>query len=314
MTVLFGADISSGTHDFGAFKAAGGEVLIVALGDGLGAGFANPRAPEYARQARAAGLRVGFYHYNRPRRLTQGNVAEEAAWMHELVQRAGGLGPDDPRIVIDIEADTGADDVDIAAFERQLRREVGARFGHEPLLYSFWDFSRRHFQGLGQDLWLAWDRGDRSFGQARARWADTVERAPIGLEIVGWQYLLDGTTTGLSSCDCNVFTDAIFIPRASKALPEEERDMLMFWHGQAIFLDFHGRISPFGLQPGTVEGLLAAGVRVIGGPGDDSELMRMFGEGTEAPPGAAPEYPVDFLERNGWLGSYVEVVRGAPTR
>ena len=302
--MIFGADISSGNHDFAAFKAAGGDVLIISLGDGLGEQFANKRAPEYARKARAAGLRVGFYHYNRPRRLAQGNVGEEAAWMHELVQRAGGLKPGDPRIVIDIETDSGADAVDIAAFERVLRREVRARFGHEPLLYSFFDFSSRHFRGLGQDLWLAWDRGDKSVEQARARFSDTVRRAAFGCRIVGWQYQLDDSTTGLPSCDCNVFTDAIFIPGAPPPLPEEEIEMLMFWHGQAIFLDFHGRISPFGLHPDTVERLAAAGVRIAGRPGDDSELIRMFGTGDEAPPAA--EYPIDFLLRLGVAEQYFE--------
>ncbi len=89
----------------------------------------------------------------------------------------------------------------------------------------------------------------------------------------------------------------------------EDVDILAFWHRGAIFLDFHGRISPHGLRPETVDGLIAAGIRVTGRPGDDSELVRMFGEGLESPPAESIEYPVHLLQRNGWLGDYLAVMR-----
>jgi hypothetical protein len=91
--------------------------------------------------------------------------------------------------------------------------------------------------------------------------------------------------------------------------PAHQTDLRMFWHQAAIFLDFHGRISPHGLTPDTVDGLVAAGVRVVGRPGDNSELMRMFGDGLESPPAEPPEYTGEFLERNGWLGDYFAVAR-----
>ncbi len=96
----------------------------------------------------------------------------------------------------------------------------------------------------------------------------------------------------------------------------EEIYMLMFWHGQAIYLDFHGRISPWGLRPETCDALIAAGVRVVGKPGDDSELFHMFreahaeGERVGPPEGIErPEYPEEFLERNGWLVDFVRAQR-----
>lgn len=112
-----------------------------------------------------------------------------------------------------------------------------------------------------------------------------------------------------------------FLDELSPKKPEpdflkEEIQMLMFWHRQSIFLDFHGRISPWGLHPSTVDGLLAAGVRIVGKPGDDSELFRMFAEqpvsdGTDGGlvGRTPPEYPADFLERNGWLRDYLEATR-----
>ena len=97
--------------------------------------------------------------------------------------------------------------------------------------------------------------------------------------------------------------------------PPMDLDMLMFWHGGAVFLDFHGTISPFGLHPTTVDALLAAGIRVVGRPGDDSELFRMFSsepsEGNVPTP-PAPVYPVDLLEELGVLNEYLEAVRQRP--
>ena len=108
----FFVDVSSpGEVDIAALKAGGCKAVIFKTGDGLGAEFANDVPVRLAPQARDAGLHVGFYHYNRPRRLAQGSVAEEAQWMKDLVDRAGGLRPGiDLRVVMDVEA-TDAPDI-----------------------------------------------------------------------------------------------------------------------------------------------------------------------------------------------------------
>lgn len=180
-------DLSSGQHDFDALKANGFEMVIIALGDGLGQQYANLDAGTYAKQARAAGLRIGFYHYNRPRRLAQGNIAAEAEWIYNLAEQAGGLLPGDCRIIMDIEAETGADAVDIRAFEAQMHDYLAGLFGHEPILYSGWDFAKRHFQNTGRDMWIAWYIPNPSVTAAEQRYEEATTGLP-GVNIIGWQY------------------------------------------------------------------------------------------------------------------------------
>lgn len=209
--MIFGADISSGNHDFRAFRAAGGEFVIISLGDGLGERHANLRAGEFATGAREAGLRVGFYHFNRARRLLQGNVRAEAEWMRELVDRAGGLHPGDLRIAMDIERTIGEDaEPDQTRFMRELRVELQRLFGHDPFLYSGWSWVKeRMWDAPGEmDLWVAWWPGVGSPQEAEARWPET-RPGPAGWTVHMWQYGGDitGGVPGLSSCDVNITPD-----------------------------------------------------------------------------------------------------------
>ena len=98
--------------------------------------------------------------------------------------------------------------------------------------------------------------------------------------------------------------------------PNVELDLFMFWHGPAIFLAFGGRVSPHGLQPKTVDALVAAGIRVAGRPGDDAELMRLFGNVSISAEGSdvvAPEYPTDLLDELEVLDEYLEAVQQRPS-
>ncbi len=231
----FFVDVSSpGDVDFYALKAGGCKAVIFQTGDGLGAAFANDVPARLAPQARAAGLRIGFYHYNRPRRLAQGNIADEARWMKQLVDRAGGLRPGvDLRIVMDVEAPDAQDiAVDIAEFTRQLRDQLRPLFGHEPLLYSGWQYAKDHLGSVSNDLWVAWyPSGGLSFQTAQTRWHENIrDSAELGgLRPVAWQYGGDvaGGVPGVSACDCNIapadiFT-ALLIPSSVQDLPDRTR-------------------------------------------------------------------------------------------
>ena len=209
---VFFVDVSSpGKVDFGQLRASGCDAVFIKTGDGLGEGFANTEAPGLADKARAAGLRIGFYHYNRPRRLAEGKVAKEAEWMHELVDRAGGLQPGvDIRVIMDVEAPDAKDlAVDVAEFTRRLRVELRSLFGHEPLLYSGWDYANHHLRSVGGDLWVAWyPPGGLPLERARQRWHEVPDgQAQLGqLQPVAWQYGGDvtGGVPGVGKCDTNV--------------------------------------------------------------------------------------------------------------
>jgi hypothetical protein len=174
---------------------------------------------------------VGFYHYNRPRRLAEGNVVDEARWMKELVERAGGLRPGvDLRIVMDVEAESPEDiAVDVAEFARQLRDELRGLFGHEPLLYSGWEYAKQRLGSVGGDIWAAWyPQGGQSFEVARARWPEILrDEAELGqLRPVAWQYGGDvhAGVPGVASCDCNIAPAELFAAMLIPATGERPPD------------------------------------------------------------------------------------------
>jgi GH25 family lysozyme M1 (1,4-beta-N-acetylmuramidase) len=208
----FFVDVSTpGEVDFTALKAGGCKAVLFQTGDGLGEEFANDVPARLAPQARDAGLHIGFYHYNRPRRLGEGRVAEEAQWMKELVDRAGGLRPGiDLRVVMDVESTKDPDlAVDIAEFIRQLRDELRELFGHEPLLYSGWEYAKAHLASIDSDIWVAWfPEGDGSFNMAQNRWHEVVDgQAELGqLRPLAWQYAGDvkNGIPGVARCDASI--------------------------------------------------------------------------------------------------------------
>lgn len=228
----WGIDVSSYRDcDFGAFRAAGGRFVIFAMGDGRG--VADADLGVYVQRARDAGLTIGVYQFDRPRRLTQGNMQEEVDAIVEGIRRGGGLRNGDLRFGMDIEVDVREDAVDIAQFERELRARLQDALQHDPLLYSGWDFARRHFPDLGADLWLSWWPNVGSPEEATQRWTEAAEPPPApGLHVVMWQYGGDvnGGVPGIPACDVNIAPtlDGLVLGGAVPAPAEPLRPIVVF--------------------------------------------------------------------------------------
>ncbi len=115
----------------------------------------DPRFARNWREARAAGICRGAYHYFLPNR----SGAEQAQLFIQTVP----LGPGDLPPVLDVEA---AQFHDVAAMRREVAtwlRLVEAHYGVTPILYSNHGFYRRHLAGHfdGYPLWLAHYEVDR---------------------------------------------------------------------------------------------------------------------------------------------------------
>ncbi len=308
---LHGVDISDyqAGFDVARYARAGHRYIILKASEG--ATWRSRHMPAWRRAAHANGLAlVGLYHF-------LGDNATDA----EVDNFMGSIGSLEQGEVAILDWEAGGSPEQARAW---LER-VEALTGRRPILYSYAPYlAARPTSGLTRwPLWIAaygpndgnehpWPGTDRWVG-----FQSGLGTHPHDGRTIMWQYTSNGSIAAADGrLDVNRFdgTEADLLRLGGTIIdtPKEDADMLMFWHGPAIFLDFHGRISPFGLLPTTVDNLVAAGVRIVGRPGDDSELVRMFGEGTEAPPGEQPEYPVDFLERNGWLGDYVRIVRRMP--
>lgn len=114
-----------------------------------GSGLRDPRFARNWREARAAGLNCGAYHYFQPNRDGQ---SQADLFVGTVPLAVGDLPP-----VLDVES---AHFHDVAAMRREVARWlrlVEAHYGVRPILYSNHSFYRRHLAGHFDDypLWLA---------------------------------------------------------------------------------------------------------------------------------------------------------------
>jgi GH25 family lysozyme M1 (1,4-beta-N-acetylmuramidase) len=311
---LYGVDISDyqAGFDVGAYARAGHRYIILKASEGATWRSREMRGWREAAHTRGLAL-VGLYHFLREN-PTGAEVDNFFASIGSLREREVPI--------LDWEAGGSSEQA------RAWLERVEARTGRRPILYSYAPYLAAHPTAAltRWPLWIAAygsDDGREHPWPGTDRWA-RFESGPGTYPHEGraimWQYSSNGSVAGYGGrLDVNRFdgteADLLRLGGVETQIHEKEDiDMLMFWHGPAIFLDFHGRISPWGLRPETVEGLRAAGVRVMGKPGDDCELFRMFSDfeaanrvGPEGRP--APEYPVEFLERNGWLADFLRSTR-----
>ncbi|HEX8656241.1 MAG TPA: glycoside hydrolase family 25 protein [Hymenobacter sp.] len=114
-----------------------------------GATLRDARFARNWREARAAGVLCGAYHY------FQGN--RDGQTQANLFARTVPLAPGDLPPVLDVEA---ANFHDVAVFRREVARWlrlIEARYGVRPILYSNHSFYQRHLAGHFDNypLWLA---------------------------------------------------------------------------------------------------------------------------------------------------------------
>lgn len=148
-------DISSnnGAHiDFAAVKRDGIDGVWIKATEGLH--YNNPYAERHAREARAAGLRVGFYHYANAHRGNQ--ASDEALHFVSQVRALGGIKRRDLRPVLDLETNQ-QNMAWLPAWSRAWNKIVRDNLKIGPLFYSYGDFIRRMNPSnpIGHGLWLA---------------------------------------------------------------------------------------------------------------------------------------------------------------
>ena len=178
-------DLSNNNHvyDFKKVKATG--VVGVWLKVSEGATFADQDWAGYARRARAAGLRVGGYHYARP---SGPDAKAEAQWFCKLL---GKIQRRDLRPVLDLEVNDGARNLE--GWSREWNAEVWKLSGTLPLFYSYPYFIRnmKATGPIGAGLWLA------SYGPNDGqRWPYMVPKP--WLKAVCHQYTSNGSVKGIT--------------------------------------------------------------------------------------------------------------------
>lgn len=144
-------DLSSnqGSVDFARVKKAGVTGAFLKVSEGRT--WNDPVWSSRARQARAAGLRVGGYHFARP---DLNSAESEAA---HFAKQLGTIRRRDLRPVLDFEQATGFLPSVLEKWARAFNKEFHTRAGLWPILYSYPAYLA-HIQPertIGAGLWLA---------------------------------------------------------------------------------------------------------------------------------------------------------------
>lgn len=191
-----GIDISEfqGEIDFEEVRRSGIEAVYIRVGAGE---YTDEYFAENYERAKAAGLKIGFYHYVTARSVDEGR--RQARFFASL---AAGREPD-MRLAMDFEYFGSLSVSQINAISEAYLDELTALTRREAAIYSDLSNARNIFsRALAEKypLWAAQYGADEP--SANGKWR----------EWVGFQYTDEGRVGGIyGNVDRNIFTEGIFL-------------------------------------------------------------------------------------------------------
>ena len=191
-----GIDISEfqGEIDFEEVRRSGIEAVYIRVGAGE---YTDEYFAENYERAKAAGLKIGFYHYVTARSVEEGR--RQARFFASL---AAGREPD-MRLAMDFEYFGSLSVSQINAISEAYLDELTALTRREAVIYSDLSNTRNIFsRALAEKypLWAAQYGADEP--SANGKWR----------EWVGFQYTDEGRVGGIyGNVDRNIFTEGIFL-------------------------------------------------------------------------------------------------------
>lgn len=191
-----GIDISEfqGEIDFEEVRRSGIEAVYIRVGAGE---YTDEYFSENYERAKAAGLKIGFYHYVTARSVEEGR--RQARFFASL---AAGREPD-MRLAMDFEYFGSLSVSQINAISEAYLDELTALTRREAVIYSDLSNARNIFsRALAEKypLWAAQYGADEP--SANGKWR----------EWVGFQYTDEGRVGGIyGNVDRNIFTEGIFL-------------------------------------------------------------------------------------------------------
>lgn len=191
-----GIDISEfqGEIDFEEVRRSGIEAVYIRVGAGE---YTDEYFAENYERAKAAGMKIGFYHYVTARSVEEGR--RQARFFASL---AAGREPD-MRLAMDFEYFGSLSVSQINAISEAYLDELTALTKREAVIYSDLSNARNIFsRALAEKypLWAAQYGADEP--SANGKWR----------EWVGFQYTDEGRVGGIyGNVDRNIFTEGIFL-------------------------------------------------------------------------------------------------------
>lgn len=194
--LIDGIDVSQwqGNINFQAVREAGIEVVYIRTS--LGSNYTDPYWRQNYQNAKAAGLRVGFYHY-----LTARSVEEAKNQASYFVSVIGDAVPD-CRLAMDFESFGRLDPAQVNAVARTFLQTAEELSGYGMVVYSNANDTVEVFDRTLSvyPLWIAnYGVQTPSGGGSWNNW-------------VGFQYSSTGNVAGISgNVDLDYFTNGIFL-------------------------------------------------------------------------------------------------------
>lgn len=194
---LTGIDISNwqGNVNMAAVKNAGIEVVYCKATESNF--FKDAYAKANYCNAKAQGLKVGFYHFFRG----DTNAKEQANFFINFLREIGADNYD-CKLALDIETAEGVSKYNLTTMCIDFLEEVKRLTGKEVVVYTYTSFANSNLDNRlsKYPLWIA------HYG------VNTPGYNPIWSSWVGFQYTSDGNIAGLSGrIDMNEFTPEIFL-------------------------------------------------------------------------------------------------------
>ncbi len=205
-----GIDISEfqGEIDFEEVRRSGIEAVYIRVGAGE---YTDEYFAENYERAKAAGLKIGFYHYVTARSVDEGR--RQARFFASL---AAGREPD-MRLAMDFEYFGSLSVSQINAISEAYLDELTALTRREAVIYSDLSNARNIFsRALAEKypLWAAQYGADEP--SANGKWR----------EWVGFQYTDEGRVGGIyGNVDRNIFTEGIFLSDSGRIDGEKRTDV-----------------------------------------------------------------------------------------
>lgn len=243
-----GIDISEfqGEIDFEEVRRSGIEAVYIRVGAGE---YTDEYFAENYERARAAGLKIGFYHYVTARSVEEGR--RQARFFASL---AAGREPD-MRLAMDFEYFGSLSVSQINAISEAYLDELTALTKREAVIYSDLSNARNIFsRALAEKypLWAAQYGADEP--SANGKWR----------EWVGFQYTDEGRVGGIyGNVDRNIFTEGIFLSDSGRIDGEKRISVRARTRTLTVYVRTGDTLWAIAREYGTTVGAIARENRIV---------------------------------------------------
>ena len=243
-----GIDISEfqGEIDFEEVRRSGIEAVYIRVGAGE---YTDEYFAENYERAKAAGLKIGFYHYVTARSVEEGR--RQARFFASL---AAGREPD-MRLAMDFEYFGSLSVSQINAISEAYLDELTALTKREAVIYSDLSNARNIFsRALAEKypLWAAQYGADEP--SANGKWR----------EWVGFQYTDEGRVGGIyGNVDRNIFTEGIFLSDSWRIDGEKRNSVRARTRTLTVYVRAGDTLWAIAREYGTTVGAIARENRIV---------------------------------------------------